>query len=534
MHLDFGTVGYEGAVLTFEIVIALVLGGALLTLLSKRIGAPYPAMVALAGAALALFPGAPSLTLDPELALTLFVAPVLLDAAFDSSLRDLRANWKPIAGLALGAVIVTVVAVAVVVRWMVPEMPWSIAIALGAIVAPPDAAAATAVLKQLKPPQRLLVILEGESLFNDAIALLVFRIAVGVAVSGATMTAGEAVPLLAWVTIGSLVLGVVLSYLFMFFTQRLEDIAIAVVFQFGGTFAVWMLAERLHLSGILTVVAFAMATGRRAPAIIPARVRIPSFAIWEFTVFVLNVLAFILVGFSLKDILQRVDAGTLTRYAWIAAAVFGATVLARIVYVVLVALFGAKDARSRKAEAVVAWCGMRGIVTLAAALGLPLVTSSGATFPHRDLIVFVAFFVVLGTLVVQGMTLKPLLRRLALEDDGLVEKEVRLARVEMLRAGATAMDALAGEFADVLRRRYAVMLTRALADQNAEPHSEGGGPVQRESAEHDQELVRAATEAERKKLLDLRSTGVIGDAAFQRVEQELDWEELHLSPRAEG
>src|SRR5215510_10883128 len=194
----------------FEIVIALLLGGAGLTLLSQRIGAPYPALVALAGAALALIPGTPTLVLDPELALTLFVAPVLLDAAFDSSQRDLRANWRSVAGLAIGAVVLTVAAVALVVHWLVPAMPWSVAIALGAIVAPPDAAAATAVLKQLKPPRRLLVVLEGESLFNDASALLIYRVAIGIAVAGLSSPL-HALPLLFGVTLGSVLLGIVLS-----------------------------------------------------------------------------------------------------------------------------------------------------------------------------------------------------------------------------------------------------------------------------------------------------------------------------------
>src|SRR4051812_26810201 len=168
----------------FEVVVALLLGGAALAALARRVGAPYPALVALAGAALALVPGAPTLVLDPELALTLFVAPVLVDAAFDASPRDLRANWRQVASLALGAVALTIVVVAVVARMLVPEMPWAAAIALGAIVAPPDAAAATTVLKQLRPPHRLLVILEGESLFNDASALLVYRIAVGATFTG--------------------------------------------------------------------------------------------------------------------------------------------------------------------------------------------------------------------------------------------------------------------------------------------------------------------------------------------------------------
>src|SRR5687767_9265178 len=190
----------------------MLLGGAALAAISRRIGAPYPALVALAGAALALIPGVPSLVLDPELALALFVAPVLVDAAFDSSPRDLRANWRAIASLALGAVALTIIVVAVVARMLVPDMPWAAAIALGAIVAPPDAAAATTVLKQLRPPHRLLVILEGESLFNDASALLIYRMAVGAMMTG-FLSGWTVIPTLLVVTVGSIVLGLVLSRL---------------------------------------------------------------------------------------------------------------------------------------------------------------------------------------------------------------------------------------------------------------------------------------------------------------------------------
>src|SRR5688500_9018118 len=237
----------------FEVVIAMLVGGAVLAALARRVGAPYPALVALAGVVLALIPGVPSLVLDPELALTLFVAPVLLDAAFDASPRDLRANWRAVAGLALGAVALTTVVVALVAKLLVPGMPWAAAIALGAIVAPPDAAAATAVLKQLRPPRQLLVILEGESLFNDASALLVYRLAVGATVAG-TLAPSSVIPTLLIVTIGSLVLGYVLARVMIAVTSRIQDVATAVVVQFCGTFAVWILAERLHLSGILTVV----------------------------------------------------------------------------------------------------------------------------------------------------------------------------------------------------------------------------------------------------------------------------------------
>jgi CPA1 family monovalent cation:H+ antiporter len=529
----------------FEIIIGLLLAGAALTLLSKRIGAPYPALVALAGAGLALVPGTPTLVLDPELALALFVAPVLLDSAFDASLRDLRANWRAVASLAVGAVALTIVVVALVVRWLVPEMPWAVAVALGAIVAPPDAAAATAVLKALRPPHRLMVILEGESLFNDASSLLIYRLAVGVALAGGSLSPGRAVPMLAGVILGSVALGLALPRVLLMVTSRVRDVAVAVVIQFCGCFAVWLLAERLHLSGILTMVVFAMAVSRQVGGSQPARLRIPSYAVWEFAVFVLNVLAFILVGFQLKGILSRLDTPTLVTYMGVAVAVCVATIVARIAWVSGAAAVsrwwcrpredgspGPQDAvaLSRKSAAVVGWCGMRGIVTLAAALALPTGGADGAAFPHRDLVLFCAFAVVLGTLVLQGLTLRPLMSWLKLEDDGSVEREVRLARVEILRAALAATAELPpGELAGLLRRRYELLL------QRAETAQAGGGTSNgvEGAMEDDTRTVRQATSAERRRLLALRHDGTIGDAAFQRIEQELDFEELNLEGGAE-
>src|SRR5262245_9249449 len=215
----------------FELAIALLFVGAILAAGARRIHAPFPALLALAGAALALLPGAPAVMLQPDLALTLFVAPVLLDAAFDASPRDLKTNWRAIAGLALVAVGITVAAVAVTARALVPDLPWPAAVALGAIVAPPDAAAATAVLPPLRPPHRILVILEGESLFNDATALLTYRLAVGAAATGA-VSGWTAVPLLAAVCVGSVLLGAILSRVTLFIAVRVSDIATSVLVQF--------------------------------------------------------------------------------------------------------------------------------------------------------------------------------------------------------------------------------------------------------------------------------------------------------------
>jgi Na+/H+ antiporter len=533
----------------FEVVIALLLGGAALAAIARHVGAPYPALVALAGAGLALIPGTPTLVLDPELALALFVAPVLVDAAFDASARDMRVNWRPIASLALGAVALTIAVVAVVAKLLVPDMPWGAAIALGAIVAPPDAAAATTVLKQLRPPNRLLVILEGESLFNDASALLVYRLAVGATMSG-FIAGWTVIPMLVGVTVGSVVLAWVLSRLSLLVIARISDVSTAVIVQFCGAFFVWILAEQLHLSGIITTVVFAMVASRRAAEIVPARLRIPSWAVWEVAVFVLNVLAFILVGFQLKSISARLTGTTGLAYAAFAAAVCAVVIVARIAWVTGAAAFsrwrcrpsvdgtpGPRDAVAldRRSAAVVGWCGMRGTVTLAAALALP------ADFPFRDLILTTAFGVTLGTLVLQGLTLRPLILRLGIKDDGAIEREVRLARVESLRAAVDAVAAGHGdESAELVRRRFALQLQRAekefatdgangtrLTPEGAAPTSSPATGVNNE--DDDAAVIRAATEAQRHRLVGLRADGTIGDAAFQRVEEELDWAELGWS-----
>ncbi|MEA2489740.1 MAG: monovalent cation/hydrogen antiporter [Acidobacteriota bacterium] len=505
----------------FQIIIALLLGGVVLTAIARRASLPYPALLAIAGAALSLLPNIPTLVFDPTLALALFVAPVLLDAAFDTSQRDLRRNWRAVTSLALGAVVLTVIAVAVTAHAFVPDLPWWAAIALGAIVAPPDAAAATAVLKQLRPPHRLLVILEGESLFNDASALLIYRFAVGATITGVfsgTAFAGT----LAVVFIGSIVLAFVLSKLVGFVTGRISDVPTAIVFQFCGTFAVWMLAELLHLSAILTMVLFAMFLSRAA-SMVGARIRVPSYAVWEVTVFVLNVLAFILVGLQLRQIVERT---AWTRYIGVAAGVSVVVVATRLVWVSGAAFLSRWRCRDRGAgadrtedvvalsgreAAVVGWCGMRGIVTLAAALALPL------DFPHRDLIFFTSFTVVLVTLVVHGLTLRPLIQWLDVRDDGTVDREVHLARVESLRAALDAVQRCEGENADLLRQRYELRLRRSEGDVH--------------DAEHDLNDIRAirvAVTAERQRLIELRDSGTIGDAAFQVIEQELDRKELDL------
>jgi NhaP-type Na+/H+ or K+/H+ antiporter len=367
------------------------------------------------------------------------------------------------------------------------------------------------------------VILEGESLFNDASALLTYRLAVIAALTGG-FSLGSAVPTFLLVAAGSVALAAILSRVSLYVSARIHDVATAVIVQFVSTFAVWIIAERLHLSGIITVVVFAILVARVAPDLIPARLRIQSYAVWEVAVFVLNVLAFILIGLQLKPILDRLATAELVRYIEIAGAVCAAVILVRIVWVMGFVLLG-RWAGERKLKArgatVVAWCGMRGIVTLAAALALPAI-------PYRDLILFTAFCVVLVTLVLQGMTVTPLMRALALRDDGSVDREVREARVETLRAGLAAVDdgPHEGDMVAFLRRKFAARLRRAEHGGDArDPERDGWG-------EYADALGRAQR-AQRRVLMELRSEGVIGDDAFHRIEEELDWAEVNTAPGRE-
>jgi monovalent cation/hydrogen antiporter len=511
--------------LILEWTLMLLVAAVILTALARRWHVPYPSMLALLGAALVFLPGAPQVALQPDLALALFVAPVLLDAAFDTSPRDLRSNWKPIAGLVFIAVGVTTTTVAIVAKSLVSELPWAAAIALGAIVAPPDAAAATAVLREAKPPRRLLQILEGESLFNDATALLIYRYAV-LAAMGGTLTFSSAAPTLALVVVGSIAAGCILAFVVSRILSRVEDVPIAVVLQFASTFGVWILAERLGLSGILTMVTYAITIARRAPMFTPARVRVPSYAVWDTAVFVLNALAFVLIGLQLAPILDRLSAAQLYTYGKVAIAILAVVVLTRIAWVMIsttiarwrAARLSARGKALRSAPptlqdtAIVSWCGMRGIVTVAAALALP---HGAQPFPGRDFILLAAFTVVLGTLVIQGLTLRPLLRWLDQREEDPVEKEVESARGAALQAALASIDGDSSSAADALRAEYRELW----------PAEESGTSAS--NTPNLQALRRQAVRAARNALVALRRDGTIGDDAFHRVEEELDRAELY-------
>ena len=509
--------------MTFQWIIGLLLGAVLLSALARRLKVPYPTFLAVGGMLLAFVPSGPSWTLEPDLALALFVAPVLLDAAYDTSLRDLRDNWLPVSTLVFVAVGLTTAAVAVLAHGLMPDMPWAAAIALGAIVAPPDAAAATAILRQVNLPYRLLKILEGESLLNDASALLIYRVAVGAA-AVEHFRWSEFAPSIVLALAGSLVAGYLLARLSMRLTRDISDAPSAIIMQFAGTFTVWIIAEHVGLSGILTIVVYAITLARTMPSETPARLRVPTYAVWETVVFVLNVLAFMLIGLQLRPIWERLDDPVRLQYCLFAAAVLGVVIAIRIAWVMsyntslrmLIARRGFHPRRPMAAPTlqggiVISWCGMRGIVTLAAAYALP------ENFPYRDLILLTAFAVVLGSLLIQGLTLRPLIAALRLKDNDPVAGEVARARAIAYRAALEEIEGDPSETAEILRLEYRAALLPADGDPD------GGVPSSQLPADP---LRRRAIVAARRSILDLRQSEEISDDAFHQLEEEFDWAEL--------
>ncbi|HTT12491.1 MAG TPA: sodium:proton antiporter [Burkholderiaceae bacterium] len=506
----------------FEQLLLLFVAGVFLAAAARRVGAPYPVFLALGGALLAFVPGAPSITVPPELVLALFVAPVLLDAAYDASLRDLRDNWAPVSGLVVFAVGLTTAAVAVVAHHLMPALPWAAAIALGAVVAPPDAVAATAVLRPLRPPHRLLTVLEGESMLNDASALLIYRLAVGAAAANSFPFAAV-VPTLLLAVAGSVAAGLALAWLGLRLFARVRHVPTSVIMQFVSTFAVWMLAEHIGLSGVLTTVCYAIALARRGPERIPASMRIPSYAVWDTVVFALNLLAFIFVGLQIRPILDNLAAADMGLYFLIAGAVLLTVIIVRLAWhMPFNAVMRWRDRRygfhpprpmlrpTVGSGLVISWAGMRGIVTLAAAMALP------PAFPYRDLIVLTSFTVVLGTLVLQGLTLKPLLRALDLHDDDPVGRELSAARERALATALATFEHEPSPVAEVVRKEFKARLANEGADN---------GPAAAWLAAHGA-IRRGALQAARSAIFAMRASDEIGDDAFHRIEEELDWLEM--------
>jgi CPA1 family monovalent cation:H+ antiporter len=503
----------------FEITLALLTIAVVLLQLARRLEVPYPSMLALVGGCVAVLPFAPHLGIQPQLALALFVAPAVVDSAFDLPPRELLRNWVPLVSLAVVLVLLTTAAVA----WAgvaLAGLPVAAAIALGAIVAPPDAAAASAVLRQFALPRRTLAVLQGESLLNDAVALLVFGFAVTAAIAPDGAWRSLAPRLLIAVP-GGAVLGILAAQFGIHAFPKMAGTLTAIIAQFLITYGTWILAQRLQLSPIVAEVSLAAVVARYMPSRTSARDRVNTNAVWSTVVFILNVLAFLLMGLQARTILNQLQGDALLHALKFSAIVLGVVIGVRFAYVIL---YGAilrtfrsyfenrvlhNKVPTLKVGVLVSWCGMRGLVTLATALALPV------EFPSRDVIVLSAFTVVLGTLIVQGFTMRPLISALRIAPDTSLDEEVRDTRDAMFDAALGALAEIPGETAAAMRTEYGA--ARAGSVDRSQPDTEF------------RQLRRQAIAAERRLLSEWRRRGRIQDDTYHLLEDELDRAELHVS-----
>ncbi len=519
-----------------EIICTLLIAVAGLAILATKVALPYPVLQVIGGLALAFVPGLPSIQLQPDFVFLFLLPPLLYPAALFTSWRDFRANLTPIALLAIGLVLLTIVTVATVAHALT-GLPWAAAFSLGAVVSPTDAVAATAIGSRLRVPSRIVTILEGESLVNDATALVAYRFAIAATVSG-RFSLSEAGGRFVLVAVGGTAIGLVIGWLASHVQRRLDDPPVQITISLLTPFAAYVPAERLQVSGVLAVVAAGLFLGWRSPETLTSRTRLNAFVFWEMMVFLLNGLVFVLIGLQLPRILHGLPGRSLKQLIWHGTLVSGAVIAVRIAWVFGATgllgraniAFGKKDPYSAwRNVVIVSWTGMRGVVSLAAALALPLTLVDGRPFPGRDYILFITFWVILATLVLQGLSLPALIRGLGVADDGIARMEERTAR---LKANEAALAYLAevdrrfpNELVERLRVEYndRIRQLEVCADTRADRSSGLIASFQR--------LQQEALDVERRTIIQLRNEYVINDEVLRRIQSDLDHAEARLPER---
>ena len=516
-----------------ELILALLVAVAGLATLARLLRVSYPILLVLAGLVLAVAPVVPDVVLAPDLVFILFLPPLLYIAAFDTAIRDVRAMLRPIISLAFGLVLATATAVAAVLHAVLPEIGWPAAFAFGAIVSPPDAVAAVAVLRRLSVPRRLVTLLEAESLFNDATALVIFRVAViAMATSASSFSFSDASLRFVLIGAGGILVGVVVGMGIAYLRRHLADAPVEIMVSLLTPFAAYLAAEWLGVSGVLATVATGLCLGWWAPRIMDPEVRLRGRAVWEMVVFVMNGLVFLLIGLQLSSILPSLVGRSPLTTIGLGLLISLVVILVRFVWI-LPAVVGVPIIGHRKdwpTVLLLSWAGMRGVVSLATALALPLET------PNRDLLLFLTFCVILVTLVGQGLTMPWLVSALGMMDDGIGAEQELHARSVALKAACRRIEQLAQEWpshqplVDALKTQYGHRashlheLHSSELDGDGRPLSEA---AEQEVLEHGL-IKRAVIDAERQAVLELRQLGTIGDEAWRRVERDLDLEELRL------
>jgi CPA1 family monovalent cation:H+ antiporter len=520
-----------------ETILMLYVAVAALAYAARRLAIPYPLLLVVGGLALSRVPNLPHVALEPNYVFLVFLPPLLYNAARLTSWRDFVFNLRPITLLAVGLTLFTTVAVAAVAHWLL-AFEWAPAFVLGAIVSPPDAIAATAVAERLRVPRRIVTILEGESLINDAIALVAYRFAVAATMSG-HFSLPAATGQFVVAAIGGIAVGLAVGFIVAYLRPRIHDEPVEGLISLLTAYMAYLPAERLHVSGVLAAVTCGLYVARRIPHITTPTMRLRANAVWDLVTFLLNGLVFILIGFALQEILESLGPIPLPRLVAYAILISATAILVRVIWVVpAVYLPRWLSASLRKRDpvppvgwiAIIAWTGMRGIVSLAAALALPTHLPGGAPFPHRPLILFLTFCVILATLLLQGLSLPLLIRAFNVIDEHEEERDEETAaryltalaaieRLDLLSSNDHAPD-------DIVRRIRSTYDNRLgyYSGRLADPASDDVP----EFCDTEEKVRREALHAERKMLVKLRDDGVIGDDILRRIGNELDLEESRL------
>jgi len=507
-----------------------------LALVSRRLDLPYPLLLVVGGLALAFIPGLPRVTIDPSLVLVIFLPPLLFSAAWFTSWRDFAANRRPIFLLAVGLVVASTTGIAYVAHAVVAGMTWPVAFVLGAIVSPPDAVAATEVTRRLKIPRRIVTIVEGESLVNDATGLVAYKFALA-AVSTGSFSLAAAGGRFLIVALGGLAVGLAVGWLVAQLHRRMDDFEIETVITLLTPYLAYIPAEHLGVSGVLATVAAGGYLGWNNPRLLSALSRFRGIGVWRVMLLLFNGLVFILIGLQLGTIRELATGMTWSRILIDGAWVTGAAVVVRLVYVpigtylprLLSPGLRARDPSPPfRATFLIGWIGMRGIVSLALALAIPLTLPSGAPFPQRETVIVLAFAVILATLLLQGMSLPVVIRRLGFRAD---DTDLREEREALIRASEAALARLREiddtvivdpQLLERVRAPYQERLTRLTEEERADPEcrlTEGQGAAFRK-------MRGDALSAERKAVVGLRDKGKISEEVLHRVQEDIDLEAL--------
>jgi Na+/H+ antiporter len=523
-----------------ESLIFLLGAAALLAQLARVLGVPYPVFLVLGGLLIGFVPGLPTVEISPEIIFLVFLPPLLSYAAFFSSPRDLRRHLGSLLALAIGLVLFTTVAIALIAHALI-GLPWAAAFVLGAILAPTDPVAAEAIFRRLGVPGRVSTIVGGESLVNDGTGLVAYRLAVAAVVTGA-FSLWEAGLDFLLVGGGGIILGLILARIVLPWWKRVREPPIFIALSLLTPYAVYVLAEEvLHVSGILAVVSYGLYRGWRDPSLFPdASTRIQNISFWNMLVFLLESLLFVLVGQQLPAILEGLSEYSVAQVLIYAALVYATLVGARFfwffttpyLHPVFDRLLHNRYLRAPWQERLVmVWSGMRGAVSLAAALAVPLITDTGDAFPGRDLILFLTFSAILATLVLQGLTLGPLIGWLRLEGDEEAETLAELkARLEGAHAALERLEQLRKE---ELVTPSAEERMREYNEERIRRYESGlqqGGTTQEytESSSTWRNWRRELLAAEREAIISLRDRGEISPEVMRRVQRDLDLEESRI------